>query len=236
MNVLVLDLSKNFTENDTFPYRTIHKPPQVPPALEDSALWYSNTTRKIYQLGGWFSRSGSPSTVGYVQLSSIPPAAIWEFDVDTELWTQATEFDDVNTGTKIDRPGTAAHCDAPTLNQSFILEGFVQQFSDPAYATYQIYDTYKCKRLVREPAEKSLTSFIDLEGMLRLDTNEPSKPVLTNLTIPTFLGPRTDGSMIHVPVGPKGVLVLIGGQTTNNPSIPWGVPVMGASGDNIVVS
>ncbi len=144
MNLLVIDLSINFTENDTFPYRTIHKPPGVPPALEDSALWYSAETRKIYQLGGWFSRSGTPSTAGYIQTSSIPPAAIWEFDIDTQLWTQSTDFQDVDTGKKIDRPGAAAHCDAPTLNQSFIFEGFVQQMSDPDYINYTLYSTFKC--------------------------------------------------------------------------------------------
>lgn len=95
-------------------------------------------------MGGWFSRSGTPSTAGYVQTPSIPPSAIWEFDVDTELWTKETEFHDVNTGTKIDRPGAAAHCDAPSLNQSFVFEGFVQQLSDPAYIDYKLYDTFKC--------------------------------------------------------------------------------------------
>lgn len=81
-----------------------------------------------------------------------------------------------------------------------------------------------------------LTGFIDIEGMLRLDTSQPESPVLTNITIPTFLGPRTDGSMIHIPVGPKGILVLIGGQTTQNADTPWGVPVPGAAAGNIVVS
>ncbi|CZR68786.1 uncharacterized protein PAC_18685 [Phialocephala subalpina] len=219
VNLLVLDLSKNFTANDTFPYRTIHKPPGVPPALEDSALWYSTETRKIYQLGGWFSRNGNPSTAGYLPESAIPRAAIWEFDVDAELWSQETDFINNGTGKKIDRPGAAAHCDAPTLNQNFIFEGFVQQFSDPDYANYTLYDTFKY-----------------IEGMLRLDTSQPEAPVLTNISIPTFLQPRSDGAMIHVPVGPKGILVLIGGQTTLNPNTPWGVPIAGASGGNVMIN
>lgn len=82
--------------------------------------------------------------------------------------------------------------------------------------------------------ERFLMIMTDLEGMLQLDTSQPAVPVLTNISIPTFLGPRTDGAMIHVPVGPKGVLVLIGGQTTQNPNTPWGVPVPGASGGNIM--
>ncbi|CZR65255.1 uncharacterized protein PAC_15155 [Phialocephala subalpina] len=74
VNLLVLDLSKNFTANDTFPYRTIHKPPGVPPALEDSALWYSAETGKIYQL-------------------AIPRAAIWEFFLSTANVTDEIRFD-----------------------------------------------------------------------------------------------------------------------------------------------
>lgn len=219
VNLLVIDLSKNFTENDTFPYRTINKPPGVPPALEDSALWYSAVTRKLYQLGGWFSRSGTPSTPGYIQQGSIPKAAIWEFDLDTELWSEPEDFQLVDTGKKIDRPGAAAHCDAPTLNQSFIFEGFVQQMFDPDYENYTLYDTYKF-----------------IEGMLRLDTSEPESPILTNILIPTFLRPRLDGSMIHVPIGEKGILVLIGGQTTSNLDTPWGQPVKHASGGNIMIN
>lgn len=72
--------------------------------------------------------------------------------------------------------------------------------------------------------------------MLRLDTSQPQAPVLTNLSIPTFLQLRTDGAMIHVPVGPKGVLVLIGGQTTLKPNTPWGVPIAGASGGNVMIN
>ncbi|PVH78058.1 hypothetical protein DL98DRAFT_391298, partial [Cadophora sp. DSE1049] len=72
--------------------------------------------------------------------------------------------------------------------------------------------------------------------MLRLDTSEPESPVLTNISIPTFLRPRLDGSMIHVPVGGKGILVLIGGQTTSSPNTPWGVPVEHASWGNIMIN
>lgn len=80
-------------------------------------------------------------------------------------------------------------------------------------------------------ADRSLV----IEGMLRLDTSQPETATLTNVSIPTFLRPRLDGSMIHVPVGKKGILVLIGGQTTADPTTPWGVPVVHASWGNIMV-
>ena len=53
--LLVLDLSSNFTNQQITPYSVIDKGPSVPNALIEGALWYSQITRKVYQLGGWFS-------------------------------------------------------------------------------------------------------------------------------------------------------------------------------------
>jgi hypothetical protein len=68
------------------------------------------------------------------------------------------------------------------------------------------------------------------EGMLQLDTNT-SPPTLTNISVPTYVGPRMNGAMIHVPVGAKGILVQIGGQTTMDPT-PFGVPIINANAMN----
>jgi len=40
-----------------------------------------------------------------------------------------------------------------------------------------------------------------------------------------------NGAMIYVPVGSQGVLVLIGGQTTDNPT-PYGVGIQNANAGN----
>jgi hypothetical protein len=66
--------------------------------------------------------------------------------------------------------------------------------------------------------------------MLSLDSNT-SPPTLTNISVPDYVGPRMNGAMIHVPVGPKGVIVQIAGQTTVNPE-PFGVGIVGANGFN----
>jgi len=68
------------------------------------------------------------------------------------------------------------------------------------------------------------------EGMLQLDTNT-SPPTLTNISVPTYVGPRMNGAMIHVPVGAMGILVQIGGQTTMDPT-PFGVPIINANAMN----
>jgi hypothetical protein len=124
----------------------IDKGPQVPNALIEGALWWSAATRKIYQLGGWFSYN-SQQDPGYIPNTALPASSIWEFDVDLKSWAQSA-FQYVNTGSKVDRPGAAANCDAPALNRSFIFEGYVEFRSDIAYANWSGGSsiTDKCKK------------------------------------------------------------------------------------------
>ncbi|KUJ19086.1 uncharacterized protein LY89DRAFT_731509 [Mollisia scopiformis] len=215
--LLVLDLSNNFTNQDTAPYSAIDKGPQVPNAIIEGALWWSAVTRKIYQLGGWFS-TNSNQDPGYITSSELPPSSIWEFDVDLKTWVQSA-FNYVNTGTKVDRPGAAANCDAPALNKSFIFEGYVEYRSDIAYNNW---------------SSGASTTFKFLEGMLQLDSNT-SPPTLSNISVPTYVGPRMNGAMIHVPVGPKGVIVQIAGQTTVDPT-PFGIPILSANQKNTEIN
>jgi hypothetical protein len=69
-----------------------------------------------------------------------------------------------------------------------------------------------------------------LEGMLQLDTNT-SPPTLSNISVPSYIGPRMNGAMIHVPVGEQGVIVQIGGQMTVNPT-PYGIGITNANAGN----
>lgn len=123
----------------------IDKGPQVPNAIIEGELWWSAVTRKIYQVGGWFSFNNQHDP-GYIADASLPSSSIWEFDIDLKTWAQSA-FNYVNTGTKIDRPGAAANCDAPALNQSFIFEGYVEFRSDIDYHTWASGSTttFKCK-------------------------------------------------------------------------------------------
>jgi hypothetical protein len=70
--------------------------------------------------------------------------------------------------------------------------------------------------------------------MLQLDTTT-SLPTLTNVSVPTYVGPRTNGAMVHSPVGPKGVVVQIGGQTIQDPT-PFGVPIINANAGNVTIN
>lgn len=44
-----------------------------------------------------------------------------------------------------------------------------------------------------------------------------------------------NGAMVHVPVGKKGVIVQIAGQTTMSPT-PWGVPMAAANEHNTAIN
>jgi hypothetical protein len=68
--------------------------------------------------------------------------------------------------------------------------------------------------------------------MLELSSgNDVSQPTLTNISVPTYIGPRMNGAMLHVPVGKKGIIVHIGGQTTRDPT-PYGVRIPNAVAGN----
>jgi hypothetical protein len=41
--------------------------------------------------------------------------------------------------------------------------------------------------------------------------------------------------MVQSPVGPKGVVVQIGGQTTQDPT-PFGVPIINANAGNVTIN
>ncbi|TLD09740.1 hypothetical protein PspLS_11400 [Pyricularia sp. CBS 133598] len=222
-NLLVLDVGKNFSTEDPRLFKQIRKTDaNVPRALNEHALWYSKTLNKIYQLGGWASSIGDrgrdPSN-----LPEVPSSGIWEFDIVSERWTKADDgFDKRNTGDKIERQGAASYCDAPSLGVSFLFEGYVQQRSDKDYANYA-------------PS----TDFKYISGMLALDTSEGlEKPRLTNISTPrsldgdkTHFGPRMSGGMVHIPVGEKGILVQLGGHTTEDYP-QYGNKVSGANTKN----
>ncbi|TQN67030.1 Kelch repeat-containing protein [Colletotrichum shisoi] len=211
-------MRKNFTNQESGPYTSVFKAPGVPNGLIEHALWYSASTRKIYQLGGWFSFNSDESPA-YIADRDIPEPAVWEFDIDTERWSRADGWDVVsNNGGIVDRPGAAAFCDAPALNRSYIFEGYTQRRSSPANAAYG-----------------ASSDFRFIEGMLELDTVDRSRPRLANISVPTYVGPRMNGAMVHVPVGEKGIIVNIGGQATRDPT-PYGVRVQNANAGNVNIN
>jgi hypothetical protein len=142
--LLEIDLSTNFTNQDIFPYTSIPKSPSVPSGLVEHVLWYSQTARKLYQLGGWFSFN-SVTAPNYVPTDQIPPPSIWQLDIDSGNWSE-TEFDLDNAGSSIlHRPGAAANCDAPSLNMSFLFEGYLQQRSESDTVKFTQSSEFQCR-------------------------------------------------------------------------------------------
>jgi len=127
---------------DTEPYSRILKGPQVPSSLMQHALWFSRATRKIYQIGGWWSASNIDNP-GFKQLTEIPEAELWEFDVVKKEWTRPTDLVIKNRG-KLQRPGAAAYCDTSSVNRSYLFQGYVEQRSDKECIDYAEWSEYKC--------------------------------------------------------------------------------------------
>ena len=69
---------------------------------------------------------------------------------------------------------------------------------------------------------------------MQLDTNT-SPPTLTNISVPTYVGPRMNGAMVHIPVGEKGVVIQIAGQTTENPTA-YGIGIENANAGNVNIN
>jgi hypothetical protein len=173
--VLIIDISANFINQDTWPSSVLDKPPDVPNALVEGTLWYSQVTRMIYQLGGWFSFNGFAEP-GYI--ANIPQSAILEFAIDSKTWAKSAS-NPVNTGNEVERPGAANPCDAPSLNKSFIFEGYLQRRSDADYVNYTAVSGFKCK-LLHDFFGGGVGAV--LEDMLQLDTNiKNSPPTLSSL-------------------------------------------------------
>lgn len=132
---------------DTFPYRSVQKGPDIPIGLIESSLLYSPSTRKLTQIGGWFSYN-SQTDPGYIPDNEIPAPSMWDFDIDSETWDQATGNGYPGYAQKVERPGAAAYCDASTLNKSFVFEGHVWRRSAPAYNDYVLGEDMNCERVV----------------------------------------------------------------------------------------
>lgn len=145
---LVLDLSQNFTTSDAFPYRSLRKPSYVPNSLIENSLLYSASTRKVTQIGGWFSYN-TQTDPGYVPDDGLLPPSIWQFDIDSETWSNASDTMISGNGKSLERPGAAAYCDALTLNKSFVFGGQVWRRTDPEYDTYILGEDMKCKSWVQ---------------------------------------------------------------------------------------
>lgn len=153
--------------------------------------------------------------------SSLPDPSIWQYAIDSGTWSQANP---TKKGNLIHRPGAAAYCDAPALNKSYVFEGYAQARS--------------------ERATQNLTANSDsvfLEGMLEFDTSsassssDSSQMILTNITAPQYMPPRMNGAVVHLPIGDKGVVMMVGGQAPTT-GLPFGVVVPNANSQATEVS
>lgn len=51
------------------------------------------------------------------------------------------------------------------------------------------------------------------QRMITVDMSEMQRPVFSNVSIPSYVKPRANAEAVWVPVGDRGIVVLIGGVT-----------------------
>lgn len=188
----------------------IHKGSNVPNALIEGSLLYSNTTRKIYQIGGFFYadnddgvRTNSIVSLpvlacasipytnaiqpGYLQDSTLSSAAVWEFDVDKQVWEKSS----LDNGIGLARSGAAAYCDASGTGKSFVFQGYLQRRSgmEKVQAALTVNTMFNCEQFILSKSEVRFNVLMYMEiavsGMLQLDMNTVSTSVLSNISTPS---------------------------------------------------
>lgn len=162
------------------------------PVLSRGALYSGRPVDDSIYLWGGTTSPWNESFTGYV--APLPPQySLWSYDRTLQRW------DPFDTGQGVqNRPNSGASAEAPNLGLAFFLNGGIDDHS-------QAGDSFKLAN----------DSKPFLEGMIVVDTvNKTARNVSTASVTGDY--PISRGKMEYVKnVGPKGILVAIGGNRKN---------------------
>ncbi|KAL6722212.1 hypothetical protein ACLMJK_001319 [Lecanora helva] len=184
---LTLAINQSWTDANTVQYGVITKP--AAPIYDFSALWYDEAYQSLYSFGGEKS---------YLDIRS-PDLAVWKLRLDGKgggTWTQNISYGDPPFSQPgITRPfGGAATF---TNDAAFYLGGYSSDHSSPA--------------------TQSLKSFISTPGLVEYNFKDHTwSNTTTGITALSETGAFEWGGLEHVPLGPNGLLVIWGGETSNS--------------------
>ncbi|KAL1883407.1 hypothetical protein Plec18167_002411 [Paecilomyces lecythidis] len=158
-----------------------------PPVVGHAALYRGgDSDNNIYLYGGTvdFTNTTFPGW----QYPTSNQYSLWSYDTVARTWNQY----DVTLNAP-ERPASGAYAEAPELNLGFWLNGEIDTGSDNNLALKPGFERY-------------------LDGFVVIDTD---KQMALNVSTATLdRTPRIGGGLAYVPgVGPKGIVVAIGGTT-----------------------
>ena len=192
--MIEVDLESSWYRNRNVPQTSIKKEKNPStgtpvPVLSRAALYQgSKDDPNIYLWGG----TTSPWNTSFPDYRSPLPAqfSLWSYEKSSHSWSQ---FD---TGLTIEnRPNSGASAEAPEQGLAFYFNGMLDDHS---------------QQDIQLALDNSSKPF--LEGMIVVDTiNKTAKNISTQAVVGDY--PRSRGKMEYVKeIGPKGILVMIGGN------------------------
>ncbi|GAD96577.1 cell wall anchored protein [Paecilomyces variotii No. 5] len=158
-----------------------------PPVVGHAALYRGgDSDNNIYLYGGTvdFTNTTFPGW----QYPTSNQYSLWSYDTVAKTWNQY----DVSLNAP-ERPASGAYAEAPELSLAFWLNGEIDTGSDNNLALKPGFERY-------------------LDGFVVIDTDKQTALNVSTATLDRT--PRIGGGLAYVPgVGPKGIVVAIGGTT-----------------------
>ncbi|KAF4253989.1 hypothetical protein CNMCM8812_003815 [Aspergillus fumigatus] len=158
-----------------------------PPVVVRGALYAGGPSdSSIYQYGGTVSYTNT-SFPGF-QNPTSSEYALWSYNTSNGSWDQF----DVTLGAEY-RPAGGAYGEAPDQELAFYLNGYINNGTSN--------DLEDSDDLLRY-----------LDGLIVIDTHTQMATNISTSSLANF--PRVRGGMVYIPgIGPKGILVAVGGVT-----------------------
>ncbi|EAW07453.1 putative cell wall anchored protein [Aspergillus clavatus NRRL 1] len=191
-NLIEIDMTSSWDWKQNISIRAIPKKsnPKTgadPPVVVRGALYAgASSDQSIYQYGGAVSYANT-SFPGLRRPTSSQ-YALWSYNTSQEVWDRY----DVTLGTEY-RPAGGAYAEAQDQGLAFYLNGFINNGTSNDLEHWDNFRRY-------------------LDGLIVIDTHSQMATNISTSSLANF--PRAKGGMVYIPgIGPKGILVAIGGIT-----------------------
>jgi hypothetical protein len=191
-DLIEVDLTSSWDWKQNISIRAVSEKPNPrtgadPPVVVRGALYAGGRSdSSIYQYGGTVSYANT-SFPGF-QKPTSSQYALWSYNTSNGSWDQF----DVTLGAEY-RPAGGAYAEATDQELAFYLNGYINNGTSN--------DLENSDDLLRY-----------LDGLIVIDTHTQMATNISTSSLVNF--PRVKGGMVYIPgIGPKGILVAVGGVT-----------------------